>query len=106
MELNIDWPNRGHKYEKEDSNELFDFLNDSKRTMSKSYYAKKFEENFSKFIGRKSFSTISGAHSLDIASFLIESDNEDEIIIPSRTYCASALQFARTKSKIKGFNIV
>ncbi len=105
MELNIDWPNRGHKYEKQDLNELFDFLNDSKRTMSKSYYAKKFEENFSKFIGRKSLSTMSGAHSLDIASFLIESDNEDEIIIPSHTYCASALPFVRTKSKIKWADI-
>ena len=32
MELKIDWPSRGHEYEKEDLNELFKFLNDSKKT--------------------------------------------------------------------------
>ena len=100
MKYKIDWPNRGHLYNNAELNDLNSFLNEKNTSLSKSNYVLKFEKLFSEYVGVKSLTTMSGAHSLDISSFLLEANDKDEIIIPSHTYCASAIPFVRSKSKI------
>ena len=100
MKYKIDWPSRGHLYNNAELNDLNSFLNEKNTSLSKSKYVLKFEKLFSDYVGVKSLTTMSGAHSLDISSFLLEANDNAEIIIPSHTYCASAIPFVRSKSKI------
>ena len=48
---------------------------------------------------------MSGAHALDLAAILIDTNANDEIIIPAHTYCASALSFVRYNANIKWADI-
>ena len=48
---------------------------------------------------------MSCAHSLDLAAILIDTNANDEIIIPAHTYCASALSFVRYNANIKWADI-
>ena len=100
MKYKIDWPSRGHLYNRRELNDLNLFLNEKNSSLSKNKYVLEFEKSFSDYIGVQSLTTMSGAHSLDISSFLLEVDEKDEIIIPAHTYCASAIPFVRSKSKI------
>lgn len=105
MDLNIDFPNRGHGYDKEDIKIIEEILYNNDISLSKGKYVQMFEEKFSKLIGVKSHTTMSCAHSLDLAAILIETNANDEIIIPAHTYCASALSFARHNARIKWADI-
>jgi len=104
-DLKIDWPSRGHNYDEEDFSKVKSIMLESNSSLSKGKYIEEFEKKFSKLINRKSLSTMSGAHALDIAANLIEASLEDEIIIPAHTYCATALPFLRSKSVIKWADI-
>jgi len=105
MNLNIDWPNRGHGYSEEDLEIVEKIIYDNSSSLSKGKYVQMFEDKFSELIGYESFTTMSGAHALDLAAILIDTNAKDEIIIPAHTYCASALSFVRHNAKIKWADI-
>ncbi len=105
MDINIDFPSRGHGYDREDVKIIEEIIYDNDISLSKGKYVQMFEEKFSKLIGVDSYTTMSCAHSLDIAAMLIETNVNDEIIIPAHTYCASALSFARYNASIKWADI-
>lgn len=105
MDLNIDWPNRGHEYSAEDIKIVEEIIYNSNTSLSKGKYVQMFEDKFSKLIGYESHTTMSGAHALDLAAILIDTNSNDEIIIPAHTYCASALSFVRYNANIKWADI-
>lgn len=105
MDLNIDWPNRGHEYSAEDLKIVEEIIYDNNTSLSKGKYVQMFEDKFSKLIGYESHTTMSGAHALDLAAMLIDTNANDEIIIPAHTYCASALSFVRYNANIKWADI-
>ena len=96
MKYKIDWPNRGHLYKKAELNDLNQFLNEKNSSLSKSNYVLKFVNLFSEYIGV--ILTTRGCSFFRYFIF-IEADDNDEIIIPSY-YCASAIPYVRSKSKI------
>ena len=105
MDLNIDFPSRGHGYDKEDIKIIEEIIYDDDISLSKGKYVQMFEEKFSNLIGVESHTTMSCAHSLDLAAILIDTNANDEIIIPAHTYCASALSFVRYNADIKWADI-
>tara|TARA_B100001063_G_scaffold238952_1_gene261806 strand:- start:5174 stop:6352 length:1179 start_codon:yes stop_codon:yes gene_type:complete len=105
MDLNVNFPTRGHEYEKDDLKIIEEILFNNNISLSKGNYVEKFEEKFSNLIGYDSYTTMSAAHSLDIAAMLINTNANDEIIIPAHTYCASALSFVRYNANIKWADI-
>ena len=105
MNLKIDWPNRGHEYSQEDLEIVEKIIYDNNTSLSKGKYVQMFEDKFSKLVGYESFTTMSGAHALDLAAILIDTNVNDEIIIPAHTYCATALAFVRNNAKIKWADI-
>jgi len=105
MELKIDWPSRGHNFNEDDFNIIRSILKNDKISLSKGKKVEEFEKKFSNLIGKYSLTTMSGAHSLDIAASLINTNLNDEIIIPAHTYCASALAFVRKGAKIRWADI-
>ncbi len=105
MDLKIDWPSRGHAYDKNDINIVKSIMSNDNLSLSKGTKVEEFEKKFSNLIGRNSLTTMSGAHSLDIAANLINTSHEDEIIIPAHTYCATALSFLRKGANIRWADI-
>ena len=105
MDLKIDWPARGHDYNEIDFQKVKSIMLDTNISLSKGKYVEEFEKKFTKLIKRESLSTMSGAHSLDIAASLIETSKGDEVIIPAHTYCATGLSFIRKGASIKWADI-
>ena len=106
MEIKVDWPSRGHEFTEEEIQIVGNIMRAKKTALTQGSYVAKFEKDFAAYIGTSNaFSLMSAAHGLDIASMLIDVKPGDEIIIPSHTYCASALAFARRGAVIKWADI-
>jgi dTDP-4-amino-4,6-dideoxygalactose transaminase len=106
MEIKIDWPSRGHEFTEEEIQIVGSIMRAKKTALTQGSYVSKFEKDFATYIGASNaFSLMSAAHGLDIAAMLIDIGPGDEIIIPSHTYCASALAFARRGAKIRWADI-
>ena len=106
MEIKVDWPSRGHEFTEEEIQIVGNIMRAKKTALTQGSYVAKFEKDFAAYIGTSNaFSLMSAAHGLDIASMLIDVNPGDEIIIPSHTYCASALAFARRGAVIKWADI-
>jgi perosamine synthetase len=101
MELKIDWPARGHEYTDEEIRVVIDVMRASSSTLTQGERVKKFEQDFSLYLGVENcFATMSCAHALDLSAAIIDLKPGDEVIIPSHTYCASAISFAKRGAKI------
>lgn len=106
MEIKVDWPFRGHEFTEEEIEIVGSIMRAKETALTQGSYVTKFENDFSKYIDApNAFSLMSAAHGLDIAAMLIDVMPGDEIIIPSHTYCASALAFARRGAVIKWADI-
>ncbi len=106
MNIRVDWPARGHGYTDEEIDAVVNVMKATGQALTQGANVQKFEEEFAKYIGvDKVFSTMSCAHSLDIAAMLAEIQPGDEVIIPAHTYCASAISFARRGAVIKWADI-
>jgi perosamine synthetase len=106
MEIKVDWPSRGHEFTEEEIQLVGSIMRSKKTALTQGSYVAKFEKDFANYIGStNAFSLMSAAHGLDIAAMLIDVEPGDEIIIPSHTYCASALAFARRGAKIRWADI-
>ena len=106
MDIRIDWPLWGHSYSEEEIAAAGKIMRQSDSQLTQGNYVKKFEQDLTKYLGVEDvFVTMSCAHALDISAMLIEVEKGDEVIMPSHTYCASALAFARRGATIKWADI-
>ncbi len=96
MNMKVDWPQRGHGYTEAEMDAVRQVMHACDQPLTQGSHVQRFEQDFAQFVGAdRAFTTMSGAHSLDIAAMLIGLQPEDEVILPSHTYCASALAFVR-----------
>jgi perosamine synthetase len=106
MNFKIDWPQRGHGYTEIEICAVANVMRSRNTSLTQGSNVRQFEEKFSEYTGIKhSFAVMSCAHALDIAAMLINIVPGDEVIIPSHTYCATALAFARRGAIIKWADI-
>ncbi len=98
--MKINWSGRSHNYSSKDVNYLLKIIKKAD-PMTQGYYLKKFEKDFSNYIGKKNvFAVSSAASALEIIAALIKIKKNEEVIIPAHTYCASAIPFARNGAKL------
>jgi perosamine synthetase len=100
MNYKIDFDSRGHLFDKDDCEYISKCLQ-TMTTFTQGPYQDEFEQEFSNKIEiDHSFAVSNCTAALELAAILCDIKEEDEIIIPSHTFCATAIPFARTKGKI------
>lgn len=98
--MKINWSGRSHNFTNQEINFLTKIIKKAD-PLTQGEYLRKFEEIFSKYIGKKNvFAVSSAAAALEIIALLLGLKKNDEVIIPAHTYCASAIPFARQGCKI------
>ena len=103
--MKIDWSGRSHKYTPKDIKYLSNIIKTAD-PLTQGKYLKKFENDFSKYLGKKNvFAVSSAASALEIIAILVNLKKGDEVIIPAHTYCASAIPFARNGAVLKWADI-
>jgi perosamine synthetase len=106
MSYRIDWPARGHGYTENEIAAVAAVMRAKGAALTQGPNVQQFEIEFSGYVqSSNAFATMSCAHALDIAAMLSGVGEGDEVIIPSHTYCASALAFARRGAVIKWADI-
>jgi perosamine synthetase len=106
MSYRVDWPARGHGYTESEIAAVAELMRTKGVALTNGPNVKLFEGAFAGYLNApNAFSTMSCAHSLDIAAMLLGVSEGDEVIIPSHTYCASAIAFARRGAVIKWADI-
>ena len=95
--MKINWSGRSHNYSPKDIKYLTNIIKTAD-PLTQGKYLKKFESDFSKYLGKKNvFAVSSAAAALEIIAILVGLKKGDEVIIPAHTYCASAIPFARNE---------
>ena len=103
-DFKIPWPGRGVDYTLDDERAVIEAMKADPQTQGK--HLRQFEDAFSEYHGGlHSFAVSSGAAALEIAAMLCDFKAGDEVIIPTHTYCATALPFARRGVAIKWADI-
>ena len=102
----IPWSPRSHFFTSKEKKEIIKIL-DKSDCLTHGLWIEKFENKFLKFLNSKgkAFAVTSGASAIELAASVLKLKPSDEIIIPSHTYCASALPFARYNVKIRWVDI-
>lgn len=101
MKYKIDWPSRGHSYSEEEVQAVMEVMRSQGDELTQGHRVRQFEYEFGKYIGvNNCFALMSCAHALDISAMLLNISAGDEVVMPSHTYCATALAFARRGAKI------
>ncbi len=106
INFKIPWSPRSHFYTKKEIGKVVEILKNGNE-LSQGIWLEKFESKFLKFIKSesKAYAVTSGASAIEIGAALLNLKKNDEIIIPSHTYCATALPFTRYDCKIKWADI-
>ena len=98
--MKIEWSNRAHFFTKKELGYLNHFLEKS-QNLTQGNELLKFENGLKKYLKVKNvYALSSAAAALEIIALLLNLKKGDEVIIPSHTYCVSAIPFARNKAKI------
>ncbi len=98
--MKINWSGRAHNYSSADINYLLKIIKKAD-PMTQGFYLKKFQKDFSDYIGKKNvFAVSSAAAALEIIAALLKIKKNEEVILPAHTYCASAIPFARNGAKL------
>tara|TARA_Y100000816_G_scaffold157265_2_gene112230 strand:+ start:7603 stop:8802 length:1200 start_codon:yes stop_codon:yes gene_type:complete len=102
----IPWSARSHFFSIKEKNQIIKILNKSDK-LSQGEWLEKFEKKFLKFLKSKgkAYAVTSGASAIELAASVLRLKSSDEVIIPSHTYCATALPFYRYGVKIKWVDI-
>ena len=102
----IPWSSRSHFFTDKEISQIIKVLKNAD-VLSQGMWLERFEKKFLKFIKSdgKAYGVTSGASAIEIAAALLNLKKNDEIIIPSHTYCATALPFTRYNCKIKWADI-
>ena len=100
MIYKIDWSGRAHDYNEEEIQTIVDVAKEADPLTQGSHLAE-FESSIRKYIDVEHvFGLTSAASALELIAVLSKLGPEDEVIIPSHTYCASAIPFGRTGATI------
>ncbi len=100
MNFKIPFSGRQHTYTKSEIEIVTKTMQDA-TPLTQGKYLKKFESEFSSFIGNKySFAMNNATSALEISAQLINIKPGDEIIIPGHTYTSSAYPFLKKGGKI------
>jgi|TARA_B110000967_G_C18845447_1_gene541718 perosamine synthetase len=103
--MKINWSGRSHHYTAKDIKYLSNIIKTAD-PLTQGKYLNKFENDFSKYLGKKNvFAVSSAAAALEIIAILVGLKKGDEVIIPAHTYCASAIPFARNGANLKWVDI-
>jgi dTDP-4-amino-4,6-dideoxygalactose transaminase len=106
MNFRIDWPQRGHGFTEDEIEAVAQVMRASGSSLTQGPKVQRFEQLFAQYLGvGQAFATMSCAHALDIAAMLAHIQPGDEVIVPSHTYCASALAFARRGAALRWVDI-
>jgi perosamine synthetase len=102
----IPWSARSHFFTNKEISKIIKVIKTAD-VLSQGVWLERFEKKFLNFIKSKgkAFGVTSGASAIEIAAALLNLKKNDEIIIPSHTYCATALPFTRYNCKIKWADI-
>lgn len=100
MKYKIDWSGRAHDYNAEEIQTIIDVATGAD-PLTQGKHLVEFENSVKKYIGiEHAFGLTSAASALELIAVLSKLGPGDEVIIPSHTYCASAIPFGRTGAKI------
>lgn len=102
----IPWSPRSHFFSSKEKRGILKIL-DKSDCLTQGKWLEKFENKFLKFLNSKgkAYAVTSGASAIELVASVLKLKPSDEIIIPSHTYCASALPFTRYNTKIKWVDI-
>ena len=80
--MKINWSGRAHNYSSADINYLLKIIKKAD-PMTQGYYLKKFQKDFSDYIGKKNvFAVSSAAAALEIIAALLKIKKNEEVILP------------------------
>ena len=100
MELKVDFSARAITYTEEEVNKVVEVMTKAS-TLTQGEYLAKFEAKAKKYFDVNNvFAVANGTNALELSAILSNLKEGDEVIIPSHTFCASAIPFARTGAKI------
>ena len=100
MELKVDFSARAITYTQEEVNKVVEVMTKAS-TLTQGEYLAKFESKAKKYFDVNNvFAVANGTNALELSAILSNLKEGDEVIIPSHTFCASAIPFARTGAKI------
>lgn len=100
MDFKVKWSGKSIEYTQEEINAVVNVMrNGDPQTQGK--YLVEFEKVFSDYIGGQTcFGVTNATHALELIADLAGVKSGDEVILPSHTYCASAIPFGRTGAKL------
>jgi perosamine synthetase len=100
MTYRIDWSGRAIDYTNGEIETIVE-VSKSADPLTQGGHLRTFESNIKEYLGvEHAFGVTSAASALELIAILSRLGSGDEIIIPSHTYCASAIPFGRTGAKI------
>jgi perosamine synthetase len=100
MNFRIDWSGRAIDYTNDELKTIIDVAKTAD-PLTQGKYLARFEEKIKDYLGvDNAFGLTSAASALELIAVLSGVGPGDEVIIPSHTYCASAIPFGRTGAKI------
>lgn len=100
MTVRVDWSGRALSYSEDELQTIID-VSSNADPLTQGGYLNKFEEKIKSYLGvEHAFGLTNAASALELIAVLSRIGADDEVIIPSHTYCASAIPFGRTGAKI------
>ncbi len=95
--IRLDWSGVGERYTESEIDYVASLMRDTSSTFTQGALQAEFEKAFCAFTGAKhTFAVNSATSALDLAATICQLKAGDEVLIPSHTYCASAIPFGRT----------
>lgn len=100
MEFRIPWSGRAHDYLPSEIAAVVEVMK-SADPQTQGKYLRQFESDFASFLDQPNcYGVTNCTHALELTADLIGLRDGDEVILPSHTYCASAIPFGRTGAKL------
>lgn len=100
-EMEVPWSGVGATYTEDEIQLVADIMRNNRDTFTQGKYQQEFEKKFCEYNGNEfAFAVSSCTAALELASILSKVGAGDEVIIPSHTFCATAIPFGRTGAKI------
>ena len=97
----VPWSGVGALYTEEEIALVGRVMRETRDTLTQGKYQKEFERAFCAYNGNDhAFAVSSCTAALELAALLSRVGPGDEVIIPSHTFCATAIPFARTGAKL------
>ena len=102
----INWTGNSIKYNSKEKKIVLNAM-EKAEPFTQGKHLLKFEKSFSKYIGGNgsAYAVANCSNALDISAILIGTKKNDEIIVPSHTWCATPISYARHGAKIKWVDI-